>query len=108
MGRWTTAGLSPDVRRDALSAPWPPHLVEMSVDDGPPHVGIDVVRAGRPGPRGVQPGQGVLDDVLGLVRVAAEQTRRAEQLKATLRHIGREGLVNVHAAPFHPLDTNQA
>ena len=91
------------------SPPRPAHLVEVTVDDGPARVGIDVVRAGRPGPRGVQPGQRVLHDVLGLVRIAAEQAGRAEQLEASLRDVDREGLVNIHrGAPFHPLDTNQA
>ena len=61
------------LRYRPLTPPRPPRLVQMAVDQDPTGVGVDVVGPRDPRPRDVQLDQRVLDEVLGLGLIAAQE-----------------------------------
>ena len=85
-----------------LAPPRPAYLVEVAVHHDPAHVGVHRVQPGRPRPRGVQLRERGLHDVLGPVRVAAEQVRRAVQLVAPARDVLAELAVTCPAHLVSP------
>jgi hypothetical protein len=85
--------VEPLVLRGRLPAPGAAVLVEMAVDDHPADVGVHRVGTGGAWPRHVELRECVLHDVLGAVRVTAQQVSGAEQVRAASGDVRREAVV---------------
>ena len=85
-----------------LPPPGQPDLVDMTVDDGPPGIGLHVAGPVHSVPASIQPDQRPLNDVLGLMRTTTEEVREPEQAGSFSRHEGREFHVPTRPHPVLP------